>query len=143
MRGPNYVGNIFFGNLGFLIVDHSGIELYKSTAGDISGEEARGAGAGNKEKYEKVMQEKANNEDTTPHMMNFFEGIRKRDYKLLHAEIEIGARSAAFCHLANISYRVGRTLRMNQSTGRILADEEANSMLTRNYRKPYVVPQNV
>jgi hypothetical protein len=57
------------------------------------------------------MSEKALNEDTTPHMLNFFEGIRKRDYKLLHADIEIGARSAAFCHLANISYRVGRLLR--------------------------------
>jgi len=32
---------------------------------------------------------------------------------------------------------------MNQSTGRVLADEEANSMLTRNYRSPYVVPENV
>jgi len=90
-----------------------------------------------------VMEEKAKNEDTTPHMANFFEGVRKRDYRLMHAEIEIGARSAAFCHLANISYRVSRTLRMNQSTGRILADEEANAMLTRNYRKPYVVPRDV
>jgi len=74
-------------------------------------------------------------------MKNFFDAIRKRDYKLLHAEIEIGARSAAFCHLANISYRLGRTLKMAQSTGRVLADEEANAMLTRNYRKPYVVPE--
>jgi hypothetical protein len=143
MRSPNYVGNIFFGDGGFIVVDHSGLEVYKSLAGNISGEAARGASAGNKEKYEKTMEEKALNEDTTPHMMNFFEGIRKRDYKVLHAEIEIGARSAAFCHLANISYRVGRTLRMNQSTGRILGDEEANAMLTRNYRKPYVVPGNV
>jgi predicted dehydrogenase len=52
MQGPNYVGNIFFGDLGFLIVDHSGFEVYKSTAGNISGDEARGAGAGSKEKYE-------------------------------------------------------------------------------------------
>src|SRR5216684_6631362 len=89
MRSPNYVGNIFFGDQGFLIVDHSGLELYKSTAGSISGDAARGASAGNQEKYEKVMQQKALNEDTTPHMMNFFEAVRKRDYKLLHAEIEI------------------------------------------------------
>jgi hypothetical protein len=76
-------------------------------------------------------------------MKNFFDAIRARDYKLLHAEIAIGARSAAFCHLANISYRVGRTLRLSQSTGRVLADEEANAMLTRNYRAPYVVPEHV
>ena len=143
LHGPNYVGNIFFGDQGFLIVDHSGVEVYKSTAGDISGEAARGASAGSKEKYEKVLSEKASNEDTTPHMLNFFEGIRKRDYKLLHADIEIGARSAAFCHLANISYRVGRELRLSQSSGRILGDEEANAQFTRDYRAPYVVPANV
>ena len=39
---PNYVGNIFFGTGGFLVVDHSGFEVYKSTAGNISGEAARG-----------------------------------------------------------------------------------------------------
>jgi hypothetical protein len=62
---------------------------------------------------------------------------------MLNAEIAIGARSAAFCHLANIAYRVGRTLRMDTSNGRFLADDEANSMLTRNYREPYVVPEVV
>jgi predicted dehydrogenase len=143
LKSPNYVGNIFFGDQGFLTVDHSGFELYKSTAGNISGDAARGAGAGNKEKYEKVMTEKPSGEDTAPHMKNLFDAIRARDYKLLHAEIEIGARSAAFCHLANISYRVGRTLRVSQSTGRFLADDEANAQLTRDYRDPYVVPRNV
>ena len=76
-------------------------------------------------------------------MKNFFDAIRARDYKLLHAEIAIGARSAAFCHLANTSYRVGRTLRLSPSTGRALGDEEANALYTRNYREPYIVPQSV
>ncbi|MCZ2148570.1 MAG: Gfo/Idh/MocA family oxidoreductase [Bryobacterales bacterium] len=141
--GPNYVGNIFFGDLGFLTVDHTGFRVYKSTAGNISGDAARGAGAGSKERYEKTMEEKGSGEDTVPHMKNFFDAIRARNYKLLHAEIAIGARSAAFCHLANISYRVGRSLRLNQSVGRFLGDDEANSLLTRNYRAPYVVPEKV
>jgi hypothetical protein len=46
MRSPNCVGSILFGNLGFLIVDHSGIDMCKSTAGTISGEEARAVKAG-------------------------------------------------------------------------------------------------
>ncbi len=143
LRGPNYVGNIFFGSTGFLIVDQAGFQVYKSTAGDISGEAARGAGAGSREKYEKVMDQKSGGEDTEVHMKNFLDAIRVRDHKRLHADIEIGARSAAFCHLANIGYRVGRTLRMADSTGRFLGDDQANALMTRNYREPYVVPENV
>ena len=32
LRGPNYVGNIFFGDLGFLVVDQAGFQVYRSTA---------------------------------------------------------------------------------------------------------------
>ena len=142
LKGPNYVGNIFFGSSGFLVVDHSGFEVYKSTAGDISGEAARGAGAGSKEKYEKVQEEKSTNDETTPHMKNFFDAIRARDYKLLHAEIEIGARSAAFVHMANIAYRLKRKVQLD-ANGRFVSDKEANAMFGRNYRAPYVVSENV
>ena len=144
MRGSSYVGNIFFGDGGFLVLDQ-GFQIFKSTAANISGEAARGSGAGGAEKYEKVADEKSGEraDSTAVHMKNFFDGIRARDHKLLHADIEIGARSAAFCHLANISYRVGRTLRMAQSNGRFLGDDEANALLTRNYREPYIVPSEV
>jgi predicted dehydrogenase len=143
LKGPNYVGNIFFGTLGFMIVDHTGYELYKSSAGDLSGEVARGSGAGNREKYEKVSEEKNSDEPTEQHMKNFFDAIRSRDYTKLNAEIGIGARSAAFCHLANIAYRVGRTVKVNQSTGMFLGDDEANSLATRDYRAPFDIPENV
>jgi predicted dehydrogenase len=142
LRGPNYVGNIFFGSEGFLVVDGAGFQVYKSTAGNVSGDAARGASAGGRDKFEKTHDEKATPDDTPPHMKNFFDAIRARDHKLLHAEIEIGARAAAFCHLANIAYRLGRTLRMDKS-GRFTGDAEANAMLTRKYRTPYVVPTNV
>ena len=140
---PNYVGNIFFGDLGYMTLDASGFTVYKSTIPTVSGEAARGAGAGGRDKFEKVMEEKASGEDTVPHMKNFLDAVKSRDYKQLHAEIAIGARSAAFCHLGNIAYRVGRGLRMSTSTGRFLGDDEANSMLTRDYRAPYTVPENV
>lgn len=142
LRGPNYVGNLFFASEGFMVVDGQGFQVYKSTAGNISGEAARGAGAGSKEKYEKIMEEKPSGGDTAPHMKNFFDAIRARDHKLLTAEIEIGARSAAFCHLANIAYRAGRALRMDKN-GRFTGDSEANAMLTRKYRAPYVISENV
>jgi predicted dehydrogenase len=144
---PNYTGNIYFGDGGFMVVEPDGFQLYKSTVGNtISGDAARGSGAGRAEKYELAMDEKAQEKtswSTQPHMQNFFQGIRARDYKLLHADIAIGARSAAFCHLANISYRVGRELRVDQSTGHFANDDQANALYTRNYREPYVVPESV
>lgn len=145
-RGPNYTGNLFFGDLGYLVIDPAGFQVFKSTAGNISGEQARGSGVARFEKYEKTMDEKAQESDdasTAPHMRNFLDAIRARDHKLLHADIEIGARAAAFCHLANISYRTGRTLRLSQSTGRFVAAEDANALFTRDYREPYVVPVEV
>ena len=55
-----YKGNIFFGDGGFMVVDQAGFQLYKSSVGNsISGDAARGAGAGRAEKYEKTMDEKA------------------------------------------------------------------------------------
>jgi hypothetical protein len=140
---PNYVGNIFFGGKGFMVVDHDGFQLYRSSGADISGEAARGAGAGGQEKYQKTQSDSGSGEKTEPHMKNFLDAVRSRDYKSLHAEIEIGARSAAFCHLANNAYRLGRTIKLNPATGDAIGDTEALAMQTRNYRKPYEVPDQV
>ncbi len=140
---PNYVGNIFFGDGGFMILDHAGFQVYKSAVGNtISGEAARGAGAGGKEKYEKTLEEKSGNDDTVPHMQNFVAAVKSRDYKSLNAEIEIGARSAAYCHLANIGYRLNRLLKVDPS-GKFMGDNEAQAMQTRKYRAPYVIPDKV
>jgi hypothetical protein len=77
---------------------------------------------------------------TVRHMENFLAAVRSRDYKSLNAEIEIGAAAADFCHFANISYRVGKRLNWD-STKQQFDDAAANKMLTRDYRKPYVVPK--
>jgi hypothetical protein len=53
--------------------------------------------------------------------------------------VEIGATSAAFCHLANISYRTGRALQWDDASKHFVNDAGADEMLTRNYRAPYVV----
>lgn len=146
MHDPNYTGNIFFGDQAFLVVDPDGFQIYKSAAGNLSAEQTHSADVARHEHYEKTMDEKAGEDDdesTIPHMKNFLDAIRARDYKLLHADIEIGARAASFVHLANISYRTGRSLRLSQSTGRFLEAPEANALLTRDYREPYVVPEQV
>jgi len=41
------------------------------------------------------------------HFDNFVQAVRTRKYQTLHADIADGHLSAALCHLANISYRLG------------------------------------
>ncbi len=77
------------------------------------------------------------------HFANFIKAVRSRNVSDLNADIEEGHQSAALCHLANISYRLGRKLKIDPKTEKFLSDTEANKMLTRDYRKPYVVPDRV
>lgn len=123
MKGGNTVGNIFFGSEGWMWVGGDGFQVYKG------------------ESSEKSMDEKVreNEDGTVLHMKNFLAACRSRNYKELHADVEIGATSAAFCHLANISYRVGRLLHWDDASKHFENDSAADAMLTRNYRAPYVV----
>jgi len=77
------------------------------------------------------------------HFANFFEAVRKRDRGILAAEIEEGHRSSALCHLANMSYRLGRTVDFDPKTETCNGDKEANRLLAREYRAPYTMPQGV
>ncbi len=77
------------------------------------------------------------------HFANFLEAVRTRDPKVLHADIEEGHQSSALCHLGNIAYRLGRKLQINPSTESFVNDPEADAMLTRDYRTPFVVPKIV
>lgn len=57
--------------------------------------------------------------------------------------MEEGAPSVILIHLANFSYRLGRTLNFDANTMTCKGDAEANKMFTRNYRAPFVVPEKV
>jgi predicted dehydrogenase len=125
-RGNHFVGNIFFGSEGFLTLDGRGFRVYKG------------------EKRELAMDEKPDGRgDTGPHVENFLAACRSRNYHDLNADIEIGVTSVALVHFANISYRLGRRLTIDQAGWRIVNDPEAERMLTRQYRAPYVVPEKV
>jgi len=77
------------------------------------------------------------------HFANFADAIRARDRKLLHAEIEETFLSTAHCHLGNIAYRMKRELKFDPARMRFVGDSEADKLLTREYRRPYVVPDRV
>jgi hypothetical protein len=45
--------------------------------------------------------------------------------------------------LSNISYRLGRQLTFDGAKEKFVNDAEADALLTRKYREPFVVPQKV
>ena len=112
------VGNIFYGSEGILIMPS--YSSYKVLLGKKLEPGPSGNAGGD-------------------HFANFIEAVRSRDTTKLHAEIEEGHKSAAMCHLANVSYRLGRTLEFDPATETCPGDKDANALLTREYREPYVV----
>ena len=121
----NVVGDLFWGSEGWMSVDGSGFTVYKGETSEVA------------------MQEKSTGTDTAHHMQNFIDCCKSRDHTKLNADIEIGAASAALCHLANIAYRVGRRVQFDSAKMKFVDDTEADKLLTRQYRKPYVVPEKV
>ena len=77
------------------------------------------------------------------HFENFADAIRANDPSKLTSPIQEGFYSCALIHLANISYRLGRTINFDPETQTIKNDEQAASMLTRQYREPYSIPKEV
>jgi predicted dehydrogenase len=57
------------------------------------------------------------------------------------ADIEQGHISTAACILANIAMKLGRTLEWDAEKGQVVGDEEANRLLRRPYRAPWVHPE--
>ncbi len=79
----------------------------------------------------------------TPHFKNWIKAIRTRNSADLSAEILEGHMSSSLCHLANIAYRVDRTIHFDNKTETIANDEAASALLTRKAREPYAVPTSV
>ncbi|MHC4153758.1 MAG: Gfo/Idh/MocA family protein [Planctomycetota bacterium] len=144
------IGNLFYGTEGWMALNSSGDtwetflgrknEPGPTSAGaDASADPSNLAGSGGGGHYE-----------------NFIKAVRSGNPEDLNADIEIGHLSASLCHMANISYRLGRDLTFNGAKEKFVGDKDANKMLTgfpqvkngkvtkaHGYRKRYVVPENV
>lgn len=120
------VGNIFYGTEGWLEISGSTWKAFR--------ERERRPFAGSKEG------EKGRDGN---HWANFIDAVRSGKDEDLHCDIEEGFYSTTLPHLANISYRLGRMLRFVGDRENFVNDPEADRMLTRVYRTPYVVPDKV
>jgi predicted dehydrogenase len=118
----NTIGNQFYGSKGYLVIDN-----YNKYYSFMGKEQTPGPTATKRDE----------------HWANFIGAVRSRKRQDLTAEIEEGALSCNLMHLANISYRLGRTLNWDAKTMTVVNDPEANKMLTRDYRAPFVVPKHV
>ena len=73
------------------------------------------------------------------HMQDFLAAIATRGRPV--ADIEQGHISTASCILANLSMQLGRTLAWDPEKGCVPGDDEANRLLRRPYRGPWVHPE--
>jgi predicted dehydrogenase len=90
----------------------------------------------------KIVSQEFGRRGDDPHRDNFIECIRSR--RSPTGDIEEGHRSAVLVHLANLSCRLGgRELAFDAETESFAGDEEANRLLKRTYRKPFVIPDRV
>ena len=116
-------GNAFYGTKGMLVMGHTvGWTLY---------------GPRNK-----VIEERKGGTDLAAHHTNFLASIKGEAKP--NAPALAGHVAAGICHLANISTRLGRTIRFDPTKEAVIGDDEAHAMLRRKYRDGHwAVPKGV
>jgi hypothetical protein len=77
--------------------------------------------------------------ETQDHLQNFFDCVRSRN--IPNADVEIGHRSTAVCHLMNICRTLQRKLEWDPAAEKFVGDEEADKLLSRPRRKGYELPE--
>jgi predicted dehydrogenase len=115
------VGNLFYGSKGFMTKNVNEWQVYH---GKERGEGERGGGLGN-------------------HYQAFIDAIRAGNQRLANNDIREGFYTSALIHLGNISYRLGRSLEFDPVKMRFVKAPDADALLTRKYRAPFVVPDKV
>ena len=125
----NTVGDIFYGSKGYLATGDEDADTYAIWMGRDQEQQPPVAGGSER-----------------AHFQNFIDCVASRNRSDLNAPIEEGHLSTSLVHLANASYRLGRTINFNPDTQEVIGDEEASRLLRdgdRGYRAPYAVPEEV
>lgn len=131
LRGrPNHHGICFHGNRATLVLDRSGYELWQEGKPNEPVETAKNT------RY--WGDNKPGNEVDGPWQRLFIDCIKSG--KQPPVDLADSHRATVCCHLANISYLVGRKLRWDGMREAILGDDEAAKLLSRPRRKGYELP---
>ncbi len=124
--GRHTIGDIFFGSDGLLTMSNRGYQTFmgeKRTPGPT--------------------READDVDGTALHFENFRKGVMSRRVSDLTCDVLEGHLSAALCHLANISYRTGDKLLFDPDKEQFIGNFGANTLLKRDYRAPWIVPDAV
>jgi predicted dehydrogenase len=125
--GHNTVGDIFYGPKGYFSTGDEDADTYGVWLGP-----------------DQEPQPKVHGGTELAHFANFIDCVVSRKEKNLNAPIKEAHISMGLMHLANASYRLGRTLNFNPETQQVISDPEADTLLRdgdRGYRAPYAVPE--
>jgi predicted dehydrogenase len=140
-EGGQRIGNLFYGTKGWLFIDGDGRD-WQSYLGR-SEEKGPGSGGSASSRGESGSDPLTPTSIESPHYRNFIDAVRAGDHKKLNCDIEEGHISSALPHLANIAYRVGRSLRFDGKTETFPGEADANRLLTREYRTGFKVPDKI
>jgi len=114
-------GKLFFGTEASMIIDRSG---YTITA------EARGG----KKLGDQIDSFRGRGPN---HAEVFIQNVRNHTKPF--ADVEVGHHATNPGHLMNIAWRVGRPIRWDGAQEQIVGDEEANALVTKQYRAPWTL----
>jgi predicted dehydrogenase len=116
-RGEDLPFVAFYGEGGVLAITDPGYKIF----------DAKG----------KVVDEKPGEGGDVGHIANFLGAVRGKEKP--NSEIEEAQKSTLLCHLGNISYRLGRTIRFDPQARKIVGEREAEPYWSREYRAGWKV----
>lgn len=132
------IGNIFYGKEGYLEIDGSTWKAYhEGEDKPFAGSEVGGTS------NESISLTGPTSEG---HFANFIKAVRSGKNEDLHCDVNTGFTSTVLPLMANISYRLKRELHFmggDMKQEKFVNAPEADALLTRVYRPPYVVPSEV
>jgi predicted dehydrogenase len=131
------VGNIFYGYEGYLELGGGQWKAFRQREKEPFAGSDMKTTTGSQEAPDTIGDVPSN------HFGNLIDAIREGKDSLLRCNMLEGHLSTSLPHLANIAYRLGRSLKFMGAYEKFANDPEADIMLTRNYRYPYVVPDEV
>lgn len=115
------VGNLFYGNEGYYVEDKGFFDT--------------------KDEPIPIDNDKYPYPESKGNWENFLDSVKSRDMDSIHGNVRDCHLSSGHAHLANTSYRLGRSLQFDPDAEMYIGDDEANGHISRQYAEGFEVPK--